>query len=169
MKDFKLEPMNWKYEMKKLLLLPLLLLAGCQSYMLGINSAGQVRHIVICWLKPDANKQAVIQSCNELQKIPGVIDVSIGEKIASERSVVDSSFDLALIVTFDNTESLKAYDQHPIHLKVLNDVVKPNVAKLTIYDSTVAEYTVGTEVTEAIRARRMKAMQLQRDIVDRAH
>ncbi|MBC7784749.1 MAG: Dabb family protein [Burkholderiales bacterium] len=152
-----------------LILIPLLLLSGCKQYMMGVNSAGQVRHVVVCWLKPGADKAAVIASCSQLREIPGVVDVSVGEKLASDRPAVDSSYDLALVVTFDDERSLRAYDQHPIHLKALDEAVKPNVAKFLIYDSKIMDYGVGKSVDEAVRARRYKAMELQRDIVDRAH
>ena len=156
--------------MKRLLLIPLLLtLVGCSSTPNGLTETGQIRHIVVIWLKPGADATKVIASTEQLREIPGVVEIGYGRKLASDRAAVDSSYDLALVVTFDSEQSLRAYDNHPIHAKVLEDVIKPHVAKYVIYDSTIDSYSWGKSVDEAIVARRRKAFQQQREIIDRAH
>ncbi len=157
--------------MKRLLILPLLplllIFTGCTSTPHGLTETGQIRHIVILWLKPGVDATPVIASMEELRQIPGVIEVGYGRKLASERSVVDSSYDLALVMSFDSEASLRAYDEHPIHKKLVEDVIKPNAAKLAVYDSTIDAYSWGKTVDDDLAERRRKAWKEQQNIVDR--
>jgi hypothetical protein len=99
--------------------------------------AGQIKHVVVMWLKNPGDaavRKQLIDAKSSLAKIPGVIEVSAGEVVKSDRPVVDSSYDVAYVVTFNNEQSLRAYGPHPIHQKLVEDVIKPNVAKFTVYD-----------------------------------
>lgn len=49
------------------------------------------------------------------QKIDAIKDFSTGIDISNK----DASFDLVLISTFENTETLNQYSVHPEHLKVV--------------------------------------------------
>ena len=136
----------------------LALAGGCASGPVSSGS-GRIRHIVIVWLKPGADRAAVLDATRELGKIPGVVDYSAGTMLASDRKTVDSSYDLAIILTFDSETSLRAYDQHPIHKRVIEEVVKPNVARFLIYDSTVELYDHGEHTSTATRDRRAAALE----------
>ena len=52
------------------------------------------------------------------------------------RPVVDSSFDVAVVVTFEDEAALRAYDAHPTHKQAVEEVLRPLVGKLVIYDVT---------------------------------
>ena len=132
-----------------LLLLPVLglFLVGCNTMPRSINAAGQVQHVVICWLKPGGDRAAVIQSANELAKIDGVLDVAVGGKIAGTRPMVENTFDIALIVTFQNEAALRAYENDPIHKRVLEQAVKPNVEKYVVYDASLKSYAISEKLT----------------------
>ena len=98
---------------------------------------GSVDHIVLVWQKRPGNKEDqkyLIDAAEPLRKIPGVLAIDPGTALASPRSVVDDSFDVAYVVRFDTENSLRAYDQNPIHQKQLNTVLKPIARKFLIYD-----------------------------------
>jgi hypothetical protein len=101
------------------------------------DEARLVEHVVIVWLKDSGNveQRAKIQDESVvLQAIPGVVSVKSGQVIASERSIVDSSFDVALIVSFTNRAALDAYLVHPVHVQLVEETLKPLVARIQVYD-----------------------------------
>jgi hypothetical protein len=120
-----------------LLSLVLLSLTACSNVHCPFKPTGRVDHVVICWLKEpgnEAQRRQIIDRSNDFKKIPGVISVRAGRPIPSTRPVVDSSFDVALVVTFKDEASMRAYDKNPIHVKAVNEVLKPVAGKLVIYD-----------------------------------
>ncbi len=104
------------------------------------SRSGQIEHVVVMWLKKpgDASaRKALLAAGETFKNIPGVISVSGGEVVKSDRAVVDSSYDVAFVVTFKDAEALKGYGPHPIHQKAVEEVVKPNVEKFLVYDFVV--------------------------------
>lgn len=108
-----------------------------QSSVLTVKSGHRICHVVICWLKNPGDAQAktrLIEASQSLRQIPGVVDLRCGTMLPSSRPVVDSSYDVAVVIEFDNVESLKAYQTHPVHLKLTHQVLIPATDRLTIYD-----------------------------------
>jgi hypothetical protein len=103
-----------------------------------VNGAGgRAKHVVVMWLKKpgdSAGRRAILNATSSLRKIPGVVDVTAGECLPSDRSVVDSSYDVALVISFDTERAMKAYATDPAHEKLVEDVVKPNVEKYVVFD-----------------------------------
>ena len=99
--------------------------------------AGGVTHVVLVWLKrpgdPDA-RAALLDSANQLRTIPGVLDVHAGVPLPSTRPVVDTSYDVGMAISFTDVAALQAYATHPIHLKLVEEVLKPNADHYKIYD-----------------------------------
>jgi hypothetical protein len=111
------------------LCLPLALLAGTDSQ--------PVEHVVIVWLKEPGNSAArnrIIEASQVLTEIPGVLSLRAGTVIASERPIVDSSFDVALVISFTDRAALAAYLGHPLHVELVETVLKPLVARIQVYD-----------------------------------
>ncbi|BCX46806.1 stress responsive barrel domain protein [Haloferula helveola] len=116
-----------------------LLVAACgpSTAVLPDPKPGTVDHVVIFWLKRPGNgddKERLHAAAGQLEAIPGVLAVRHGNVIASDREIVDDSFDLAYIITFDSVESLRAYDPHPIHAKLAAEVARPLCRKILVYD-----------------------------------
>src|SRR5688500_16681248 len=62
-----------------------------------------VAHVVVAWLKKPGDatdRQKLIDAAPRLREIPGVVDVYAGPPIPSERPVVDSSYDVGIILFF---------------------------------------------------------------------
>jgi heme-degrading monooxygenase HmoA len=96
-----------------------------------------VQHIVICWLKTPGDRAAAERLANASRKfaeIPGVLDVRAGQVLKSDREIVDSSFDVAVILTFESHFALADYLNHPAHKKAVKDTLRPLTAKIVVYD-----------------------------------
>lgn len=116
------------------------LLASCSSCPMGHKTTdkGKVEHVVLLWLKKPGDakdRAAVIAAAKSFQAdIPQIQHLSVGTPLASERPVVDDSFDVGLVMRFANAADLAVYEKHPAHVKAVNDILKPAAKKLLVYD-----------------------------------
>ena len=99
-----------------------------------------VQHVVVCWLKNRgdlaARRELMVTSKSFVGAIPGLKRVSTGEVLPSTRPSVDSTFDVAIIMTFEDANALDAYGKNPKHLQAVEQTLKPLVARYTVYDFT---------------------------------
>lgn len=111
---------------------------SCQSLQPN-HEFHPVTHIVLCWLKQAGDleaRQRLIEVSKSFRSIPGVMDVTAGSSIPSKRPQVDSSFDVAVIITFSNREAMAEYENHPLHQKAVREALIPLVKKYIVYDFT---------------------------------
>lgn len=104
------------------------------------NRISPVQHIVLVWLKKPGDletRRQLIETSKSFKKIPGVIGVSTGTPLQSERPVVDDSFDVAVIITFESREAMQNYQTHPRHTKAVEEVLRPVTDRMVIYDFEV--------------------------------
>ena len=76
-----------------------------------------IRHIVMFKIKDefkDEIPQLVKNFYGMKGRIEGMLDLEAGADVYHS----DRSYDLALITLFDNMESFKAYQTHPVHMPV---------------------------------------------------
>jgi Stress responsive A/B Barrel Domain len=98
---------------------------------------GTVDHVVLLWLKRPGNaadRQAVLAATDELRSIPGILFLDYGTPLASDRPVVDDSFDIGLTMRFESAAALRAYETDPLHVKKVTEVLRPLSRKLQVYD-----------------------------------
>jgi len=110
-------------------------LAGCTTT--AMQPAGSLQHLVVIWLKEPGNathRRVILEESEILRKIPGVLSLSSGSVISSERAIVDSSFDVAMIVSFADKAAMDAYLIHPLHVTLVTQTLKPLVAKIRVFD-----------------------------------
>ena len=122
-----------------LLIFLLTLSSGCVTTTAQKTRPGSVHHIVLCWLKKSGDPEArakLIAVSKTFADIPGVISVNAGTMIPSKRSIVDSTFDVAIVETFPSQEAMNAYLVHPLHKKAVKEVLLPLVKKIVVYDFT---------------------------------
>ena len=96
-----------------------------------------VTHVVLCWLKKpgDADqRRQLIETAHGFAAIPGVSLIAAGTALPSTRPVVDSSFDVAFVMMFENETALHAYDEHPIHRQAVETLLRPLTQKILVYD-----------------------------------
>ena len=111
--------------------------SGSRSMGNGLPKRGGVTHVIVVWLKKPGDAEArkrVIAESKKLAEIPGVVGVSAGEVIPSPRQVVDSSFDVAIVMTFGTREDLEKYTSHPKHQALVQNVIRPLVDHYRVYD-----------------------------------
>lgn len=115
------------------------MLGGCATSGANTGNANQgtIAHVVICWLKNpgnEADRLALEKRSFELAKIPGVLSVHAGRTLTSERPIVDDSFDVAVVMTFESEEALQNYEKHPEHKRAVAEILKPLTSRVIVYD-----------------------------------
>ena len=96
-----------------------------------------LEHIVIVWLKDPGNlaaRERIIEASEALRAIPGVVSLKSGTMVPSDRPIVDSSFDVALVITLIDASALQAYLAHPLHVTLVEETLKPLVERIRVYD-----------------------------------
>ena len=82
-------------------------------------------HVVHFWLTEglsEADKKDFLKGVWSLEAIPTVKLMFVGPAASTpSRGVVDNSFDYALIVYFDDVAGHDVYQEHPIHLKFVEE------------------------------------------------
>jgi len=114
----------------------LILTVGCVSNHQSEREQA-LSHVVLCWLKEPGNtehRNQIIEVSKTFTKIPGVLDVRVGKVIESNRSIVDDSFDVGILVVVLDAKRLQEYLVHPIHQNAKRDVLLPLVEKVLVYD-----------------------------------
>ena len=127
----------------KLLLFSLLLVvlfSGCFSdFQKEKEDPKILTHVVFCWLKEPGNseqREQIIEMTESFNRIPTVLKARAGNPIMSERSIVDDSFDVGIIVEVRDEKGLQEYLDHPIHQKAKKDVLLPLIERVLVYDFT---------------------------------
>ena len=124
--------------MKLLSLTPLLFLTGCISIQIGTPpKQDYIHHFVLCWLKEPGNvehRQHIVEATESFRQIPGVLAARAGQVIPSDRSIVDDSFDVGILIVVPDSKSLTEYLEHPIHQKAKEEILLPLVEKIVVYD-----------------------------------
>jgi hypothetical protein len=131
--------------MKLELFMPLKKVAICLTVMFLCSCAGmnfskkksKVNHVVLCWLKDKGNQEQrrlLIEQSLKFEDIPGVLEVRAGEVLKSTRPIVDSSYDVAIFLSFSSVEDMQAYIVHPKHEAAVQSIIKPLVKKVLVYD-----------------------------------
>lgn len=110
---------------------------GLNPLAQGNGAPGTVEHVVIVWLKvpgDPAARSRIIDASQVLRTIPGVVSLKAGTMIPGMRPIVDSSFDIALSVSFTDAEAMQHYLTHPTHVQLVEVTLKPLVNKIRVYD-----------------------------------
>ena len=68
------------------------------------------------------------------EKIPGVLEARAGVVVASDRKVVDDSFDIGILIVVRDQDALQKYLDHPIHQKAKKEILLPLVERVLVYD-----------------------------------
>jgi hypothetical protein len=99
----------------------------------------QLVHHVFFWLKnPDSkeDRNKLIEGLRSLMKIEQLRLGKIGVPAATEkRPVVDHSYSVSWLNIFDDVEGQNQYQEHPIHLKFV-DECKHLWERVLVYDSS---------------------------------
>ena len=124
--------------MKPVGLLSMFVLSGCVTFGPD-TSPGQeaLQHVVLCWLKEPGNiehRERIMEVTRSFRESPGVLDARAGQVIASDRSIVDDSFDVGILIVVPDSRRLKEYLEHPVHQEAKTEILLPLVSKILVYD-----------------------------------
>lgn len=93
-------------------------------------------HSVYFWLKRDLTEEQLKtfhQKLLALTQIETVRESYVGVPAATNRPIIDRTYDAALILAFDNQEQHDIYQDHPVH-DDFRDSCGEMWEKVTIYD-----------------------------------
>jgi hypothetical protein len=96
-----------------------------------------VTHVVLCWLKTpgdEVQRKRLIEVSHSFSAIPGVSLIAAGTSLPSTRPVVDSTYDVGIVIMFEDEAALRAYDAHSLHRKAVEETLRPLTQKIQIYD-----------------------------------
>lgn len=96
-----------------------------------------VKHVILWTLKDEYSgaqiediKSGIKTGLEGLKgQVPGLIDINVYTS-----GIKGSNADLMLDSTFLSAEALKGYAEHPAHVKVANEMVRPFTATRTCFD-----------------------------------
>ena len=89
--------------------LAIMFLCSCTG-MDVTKKKSRVNHVVLCWLKDKGNqeqRQLLINKSLQFIEIPGVLEVRAGKVLKSDRSIVDSSYDVAIFLSFRSAADMQ--------------------------------------------------------------
>jgi hypothetical protein len=112
-----------------------LVLVGCGSLAGGAASRpAPVVHLVFIQLTDPGQVEALLADCDRLLPgIPGVVSYAAGRHIDIGRPNIDSDYDLALVVGFEDEAAYHLYVDHPAHVELVT-TWKERFAALMVRD-----------------------------------
>lgn len=88
---------------------------------------GTFRHILMLRFTDDATKQQKQALSDGLARMPEVMSFIRRYEFGADLAINEGNPDLALVADFDSEEDWRAYQSHPDHLVLVDDLVKPIV------------------------------------------
>jgi hypothetical protein len=92
-------------------------------------------HHVHFWLKNRADRDLLIEGLHTLSTIKYIRDYHVGIPADTFRDVVDRTYDVSLLVLFDDLEAAEAYEVDEQHVAFIQKYVRPLVEKAVVQDS----------------------------------
>jgi Stress responsive A/B Barrel Domain len=81
-------------------------------------------HHVFFWLKnpnSKSDKAALVEGLKKLSKVETIRQFHIGEPADTNRDVIERSYSISWMLTFDNLEDEERYQPHPLHKKFIEE------------------------------------------------
>ncbi|GAA1024024.1 stress protein [Acrocarpospora pleiomorpha] len=86
------------------------------------------RHIVLLTWTEDATAEQKAEVAAQLAKLPGAIPEIRRYEIGVDAGVNQGNHELAVVADFDDVDGYLVYRDHPAHIAVITDYMKPIVA-----------------------------------------
>ena len=94
-------------------------------------------HAVYFWLNdgtPESVAEQMLDDCDVLlSNVPTVISLVSGRPAMTPRDVVDNTYDIGLLVMFDDAEGHDVYATHPLHVQFI-EKYKRHWMRVQVYD-----------------------------------
>jgi hypothetical protein len=101
-----------------------------------LNSTHFIHHVYFWLDNPDSKEDhaALLAGLQALRATPSIEQVHIGIPAATNRDVIDTSYDFSWLCVFPNKEAQDAYQTDPIHLHFVA-TCKHLWKKVVVFDS----------------------------------
>ncbi len=93
-------------------------------------------HNVFFWLKNkdnEADRNALLNGIKSLEVIESISQAFVGTPASTNRPVIDTTYDFAEIMIFEDIAAHDVYQVHPLHTKFIEDCAHL-WEKVVIYD-----------------------------------
>lgn len=100
---------------------------------------GQVVHVIMMWFDDSVTveqRQQVIEVTRGFSKIPGVVDIRVGETLQVGGGNIDSSYSVGAYIVLENEVALEEYINHPIHVAAKQSGALDGLEKMVVYNFT---------------------------------
>ncbi|MCA9311488.1 MAG: Dabb family protein [Phycisphaerales bacterium] len=96
--------------------------AGGAEVSTSVSRPAAVSHVVFFKLRDPADGADLLADCDRrLPVIDGVVSYVSGHHLDTGRSTVESGYDAALYIGFDDVDSYRAYVDDPRHVAMVRD------------------------------------------------
>lgn len=89
-----------------------------------------ITHVVTFNWKPETTPEQLAAISAGLATMPGLVPsirtYAFGSDLGANG---DANMDFAIVATFDSVEGWRAYDEHPDHVQLRTDVIRPWIAE----------------------------------------
>lgn len=96
-----------------------------------------IEHLVLIQWKSEASPEAITQAMDGLRalrgQISGILDLTCGANFNSRAQ----GYTHALVIRFEDKAALDAYNPHPAHQKVVQEMMGPIAAGVLVLDFEV--------------------------------
>ena len=87
-----------------------------------------VRHCVLLRFTEAATNAQRAEARDALRALPVTIDAIRDDSVGDDLGETDGNFDLAIVAGFDDRAGYATYRDHPDHVRVVRDLLRPIVA-----------------------------------------
>lgn len=88
------------------------------------------RHVLMMRFRDDVTENQVEEPYRGLARLPHVIEEIERYEFGPDLGLGESNPDMALIADFDSEAAWRAYQEHPEHLNLAEDLVRPVATKM---------------------------------------
>lgn len=92
-------------------------------------------HHVHFWLKNRADRDLFIEGVHTLAEISSIRYYHVGIPADTFEDVVDRTYDVSLLVLFDDIEGNNTYHADPVHDAFIQKYAHPLVEKVVVHDA----------------------------------
>lgn len=112
-----------------------------EAILVAPAPAAQISHDVFFTFREptDASIQGLIEACETLRALPGVMHLTAGRRDpAQAREVNEQTFHVALHVEFADQAAYDTYSPHPIHQALVKEFI-PLTSAVVVYDALIGD------------------------------
>lgn len=88
-----------------------------------------VRHVVLMAWSEEATPEQRAAVAPALRELPGAVPSLRSYWVGDDAGLADGTWDLAVVADFDDEDGWRAYLGHPAHVRVLDELIRPILAR----------------------------------------